>query len=88
MKLARKYSPKVMSARDLERASSNIKIYDAVLDNPEPETLDPEMDKFQSMLQEYLTSSFAFTFYTCRNSYLYRLLFANDCNASSKFSER
>ncbi|PAV17210.1 hypothetical protein PNOK_0727400 [Pyrrhoderma noxium] len=47
--------PKVMSARDLERASSNIKIYDAVLDNPEPETLDPEMDKFQSMLQEYLT---------------------------------
>ncbi|KAH8114547.1 hypothetical protein DFH11DRAFT_1595123 [Phellopilus nigrolimitatus] len=48
--------PKVLSSKDLEQSSSKLRIYDAVLAPPEPEVeVDPEMEKFQLLVQDYLT---------------------------------
>ncbi|KAL5520099.1 hypothetical protein ACEPAG_1759 [Sanghuangporus baumii] len=49
-------SPKVRSTKDVEKPSkSGIKIYDAELAPSEaPQDVDPEMEKFQQLLQDYL----------------------------------
>jgi len=50
--------PVLISAKDQEaNTPSDFKMYDAVLSAPEEEpALDPEMERFQSMLSDYLKS--------------------------------
>lgn len=54
-------SPKVRSAKDVEteRSKSGIRIYDAelALSGAPLEEADPEMEKFQQLLQDYLKST-------------------------------
>ncbi|KAI5122813.1 hypothetical protein M0805_000155 [Coniferiporia weirii] len=48
--------PKILSSKDLEKTPSNFKIYDAVLEpNVSEAETDPEMEKFQSLLRDYMT---------------------------------
>lgn len=49
------FSPKVISAKDIPR--NDFKMYDAVLEDHGPALppMDPEMEKFLPMLQDYLT---------------------------------
>ncbi|KLO05581.1 hypothetical protein SCHPADRAFT_933553 [Schizopora paradoxa] len=55
--------PKVLSSKDLSLSSSSgFRVYDAVLESDEPKggetgIDDPEMEKFQSLLKDYLTVS-------------------------------
>ena len=52
------HPPKVLSSKDLppKALNSDIKMFDAVLETSQsaPTTIDPEMDKFLPMLQDYL----------------------------------
>ena len=52
------YSPRVLPSKDLNKPASKLTIYDAILDSSASEA-DPtaEMDQFQSLLKEYLSSS-------------------------------
>lgn len=49
--------PKVLSAKELERAKSNVKVYDAVLAPSTvvlPTPVDPDFEVFNDLLQDYL----------------------------------
>ena len=62
-----KYSPKVISRKEYDQQQQpTFKMYDAIPSSsslasttvPAPEEVDPEMDKFLPMLQEYLRGLF------------------------------
>ena len=48
--------PRVISSKDLNKPSAKLTIYDAVLEPP-PSEADPDMDKFQTLLKDYLTGA-------------------------------
>ena len=54
-------SPKVLSSKDLAAKVPAVRILDAELaPTEEHEEVDPEMEKFQALLQDYLTSKHSY----------------------------